>query len=64
FGLSLVPRPYVERDLQAGRLQAVLEDWRTVTTTLYAVYPSRRHLAPKVRVFLDFLAETFDATMI
>ncbi|MFC4298715.1 MAG: LysR substrate-binding domain-containing protein [Castellaniella sp.] len=64
FGLSLVPRPYVERDLRAGRLQAVLEDWRSVTTTLYAVYPSRRHLAPKVRVFLDFLAETFDATMI
>ncbi|WP_298014609.1 LysR family transcriptional regulator [uncultured Castellaniella sp.] len=61
FGLSLVPRPYVERDLREGRLQAVLRDWQTVTTTLYAVYPSRRHLTPKIRVFLDFLAEVFGA---
>ncbi len=64
FGLSLVPRPYVERDLRAGRLQVVLDDWRPVTTTLYAVYPSRRHLSPKIRVFLDFLAKTFDTTMV
>lgn len=59
FGLSLMPRPYVEDDLQQGRLQAALEDWNTVETTLYAVYPSRQHLAPKIRVFLDFLAEEF-----
>ncbi|MBA2676706.1 LysR family transcriptional regulator [Ramlibacter sp.] len=60
FGLSLMPRPYVEDDLRQGRLQVALQDWRTVETTLYAVYPSRQHLAPKIRVFLDFLAEEFD----
>ena len=54
-GLSLIPRAYVQDDLHQGRLQAVLQDWHTVDTTLYAVYPSRQHLAPKVRVFLDFL---------
>ena len=59
FGLSLIPYPYVEDDLRDGRLQSVLEDWSTVETTLYAVYPSRQHLAPKTRVFLDFLVETF-----
>lgn len=59
FGLSLMPRPYVEDDLQQGRLQSALEDWNTVETTLYAVYPSRQHLARKIRVFLDFLAEEF-----
>lgn len=59
FGLSLMPYPYVEADLKDGRLQAVLEDWTTVETTLYAIYPSRQHLAPKVRVFLDFLIEQF-----
>lgn len=59
FGLSLIPRPYVEEDLREGRLQAVLGDWRTVETTLYAVYPSRQHLAPKIRTFLDFLIGTF-----
>lgn len=59
LGLSLIPRPYVEEDLETGRLQAALEDWRTVETTLHAVYPSRQHVAPKIRAFLDFLIEVF-----
>ncbi len=62
LGLSLMPRPYVEDDLKAGRLQAALEDWATVETTLYAVYPSRQHVAPKLRAFLDFLVEQFSRT--
>lgn len=60
FGVSLIPHPYVESDLKAGRLQMALDDWTTVETTLYAIYPSRQHLAPKIRVFLDFLIEEFD----
>lgn len=59
FGLSLIPFAYVEDDLKAGRLQTALEDWSTVETTLYAVYPSRQHLAPRVRAFVDFLVEEF-----
>ncbi|MFT3691222.1 LysR family transcriptional regulator [Paenirhodobacter sp.] len=59
FGVSLIPRPYVEDDLARGRLQAALTDWQTVETTLYAVYPSRQHLAPKIRAFLDFLIAQF-----
>jgi DNA-binding transcriptional LysR family regulator len=60
FGLSLMPYPYVESDLRDGRLQSALEDWTTVETTLYAVYPSRQHLAPKIRAFVDFLVEAFN----
>ncbi|TGQ42747.1 LysR family transcriptional regulator [Mesorhizobium sp. M00.F.Ca.ET.216.01.1.1] len=59
FGVSLIPCLYVESDLNAGRLQSALDDWNTVETTLYAVYPARQHLAPKIRVFLDFLIEEF-----
>jgi DNA-binding transcriptional LysR family regulator len=59
-GVSLIPRPYVEDDLQDGRLQAALEDWSSVETTLYAIYPSRQHIAPKSRAFLDFLIEAFN----
>ncbi|SCZ01150.1 LysR family transcriptional regulator [Microvirga guangxiensis] len=59
FGLGLIPFPYVGGDLREGRLQCTLEDWSTVETTLYAVYPSRQHLAPKIHVFLDFLTEEF-----
>ena len=60
FGLSLMPRIYVEQELAAGRLEAVLEDWEADRTPVYAVYPSR-HLAAKTRAFVDFLLERFAA---
>ena len=60
FGLSLMPRIYVEQELAAGRLEAVLEDWEADRTPIYAVYPSR-HLAAKTRAFVDFLVERFSA---
>lgn len=60
FGLSLVPRIYVQQELAAGRLEPVLEDWEADRTPVYAVYPSR-HLAAKTRAFVDFLVERFAA---
>jgi DNA-binding transcriptional LysR family regulator len=60
FGVSLIPLPYVEEDLRNGRLQSALDDWKTSEITHYAVYPSRQHLAPKIRVFLDFLIQQFN----
>ena len=60
FGLSLVPRIYVEQELATGRLEAVLADWEADRTPVYAVYPSR-HLAAKTRAFVDFLLERFAA---
>lgn len=59
FGASLMPRPYVEDDLRQGLLQPALDDWCAVETTLYVVYSSRQHVAPKVRAFLAFLVDTF-----
>ena len=57
FGLSLIPRLYVAEDIAQGRLRTVLDDWSPVETSVYAVYPSRRHVVAKVRAFLDFLVE-------
>lgn len=59
FGISLIPYPYVAADLKANRLQPALEDWETVTTTLYAVYPSRQYVAPKISALMEFLIEVF-----
>ncbi|MFD1328824.1 LysR family transcriptional regulator [Mycoplana ramosa] len=59
FGVSLIPLPYVAKDLEAGRLQSALDDWTTAATTHYAVYPSRQHVAPKIRAFIDFLIRQF-----
>ena len=60
FGVSLIPRIYVEHELAAGRLEAVLDDWEADRTPVYAVYPSR-HLAAKTRAFVDFLLARFAA---
>lgn len=55
FGLSLIPWLYVREDIEQGRLHTVLDEWSTVKTSIYAVYPSRRYVVAKVRAFLDFL---------
>ena len=34
----------------------LLPSWNTASLAIYAVYPSRRHLAQKVRAFVDLLA--------
>jgi DNA-binding transcriptional LysR family regulator len=57
FGVSLLPRIYVEEYLEQGRLRTVLDDWKAVESSVYAVYPSRQYLAPKVRAFIDFVVE-------
>ncbi|WP_137387691.1 LysR family transcriptional regulator [Rhodoligotrophos defluvii] len=57
FGLSLIPRIYVEKDIAEGRLTTVLDDWTPVETSIYVVYPSRQYVLPKVRAFVDFLID-------
>ncbi len=57
FGLSLIPRQYVADDIAAGRLATTMDDWTPVQTAIYAVYPSRRYLLPKVRAFIEFLVQ-------
>jgi DNA-binding transcriptional LysR family regulator len=60
FGLSLVPRIYVADHLRRGQLTAVLEDWSAAETSVYALYPSKRHMTAKTNAFLAFLAEQLD----
>lgn len=57
FGVSLIPRQYVQGDLAAGRLVSVLDEWRPVRTAVHAIYPSRQYMLPKLRAFVEFLIE-------
>jgi DNA-binding transcriptional LysR family regulator len=43
--------------LSGGRLVNVFPDWPDERFPLYALHPSRRHLPPKTRAFLDFIVE-------
>lgn len=59
LGIALLPTFIVGRDLQAGRLQAVLSDHVPLERHIWAVYLPNRHLPAKVRAFIDFLLERF-----
>ncbi len=55
-GIVLIPTFIVGPDIQSGRLQPVLANYRMPELSIYAVYPQRRHLSPKVRAFVEFMA--------
>jgi DNA-binding transcriptional LysR family regulator len=59
LGIALLPTFIVGPDLQAGTLQVVLPDHTPSDLAIYAVYPPTRHLAAKVRTFIDALAKHF-----
>ena len=59
LGLVNLPSFIVGGDLQAGTLVSVLAPFIRQDLALHAVYPHARHLSPKVRAFVDFLAESF-----
>jgi DNA-binding transcriptional LysR family regulator len=45
--------------LKEGRLTSVLDAWQAPPMGIYAVFPQRRHLPLRVRVFIDLLKETY-----
>ena len=56
MGIGMLPAWLVDADVQSGALVQVLPQWKVLTVTLYAIYTSRRYLAPKVRSFIDWLS--------
>jgi DNA-binding transcriptional LysR family regulator len=60
LGISILPTFTVGKDLQSGRLRAVLTEYTPSERNLYAIYLPNRHLSAKVRVFIDFLLERFE----
>ncbi|MBA2962099.1 MULTISPECIES: LysR family transcriptional regulator [Ramlibacter] len=55
-GIILQPSFLVDDDLRSGRLVEVLPDYRSVELGIHAVFPSRKHLLPKVRLLIEHLA--------
>jgi DNA-binding transcriptional LysR family regulator len=61
LGLIQVPRYHVAPELAAGELVEVLRDTPPSPTPVSLLYPQRRQLAPRVRVFIDWLTREFAA---
>jgi DNA-binding transcriptional LysR family regulator len=57
LGLALLPQFRCAGAVDQGRLRRVLERWSGPVVPLHAVYPSIRHLSPKVSSFLELLGE-------
>lgn len=58
-GVVLQPSFLVAAHLNSGALVEILPQFRSIELGVYAVYPNRRHLAPKVRALIDFLVDAF-----
>jgi DNA-binding transcriptional LysR family regulator len=56
-GIILQPDFIVYEDIASGRLVRLLPDYTTTELTIFAVYPTRKLLPPKVRILVDFLVE-------
>jgi len=58
-GIVFEPAFIVGPDVRAGRLVPLLQEFVPLPVPIYAVYPSRKHLSAKVRLFVDFLVARF-----
>jgi DNA-binding transcriptional LysR family regulator len=56
-GIALLPEVQVIDDLHAGHLFRLLSDYPSQRVPVHLVYPSRRNLAPRTRVVMDFLLQ-------
>lgn len=60
-GIALLPEHTCVHAFRTRRLVRVLPDWRASDTEFHVVYPSTRHLSPKVRAFVDHLTTAMKA---
>jgi DNA-binding transcriptional LysR family regulator len=60
-GLGLIYEPdfLLAEALRRRQLVRVLPEYAGTTGDIWAVYPSRRHLSLKVRLFVDHVAQAF-----
>jgi len=59
LGFAIIPDFIVTEDIAAGRLFCMLDEYLPEGGGIYAVYPHRRYLPAKIRVFVDFIAKWF-----
>ncbi|GGJ89474.1 LysR family transcriptional regulator [Pseudomonas matsuisoli] len=59
FGLAQPPRYHVAQQLAEGKLCEVLTDWPPPALPLSVAYSPHRRLSERVRVFVEWVSETF-----
>src|SRR3546814_8755883 len=59
LGLALQPEFLAWQDIQAGRLETVMDDWQVEPIALHILTPPGRRRPARVQAFIDYLAERF-----
>lgn len=59
YGIAWRSTWEVESDIAAGRLVPLLEAFAAPPNGIYAVFPQRKHLALRVRLWIDFLKDKY-----
>lgn len=59
-GVVVAPSFVTRADLAAGRIEALLPDWSVLPALhVYAIYPHRRFLSPKVKAWVEAVRATY-----
>jgi DNA-binding transcriptional LysR family regulator len=56
-GICRLPEFVMEQALEENKLAILFPEYNSPTIDVYAIYPSRKHLSPKVRCFIDLLVQ-------
>lgn len=54
-GICRLPEFYMEKELRDNKVVVLFNDFKNINVDIYALYPSRKHLSPKVTKFLDLI---------
>lgn len=57
LGIGLFPILETHKYVDSGELIRLLPQFQSIEYGIYALYPSARHLSPRVRLFVDFIGE-------
>ena len=59
YGIAWRSTWEVEAEIANGQLVALLEDFAAPPNGIYAVFPQRKHMALRVRLWIDFLKDNY-----
>lgn len=63
MGICQLPEFYVHAHIRSGKLRSVLDRHTPPQNPIWAVYPERRHLLPKIRLAVDFIRKHLPAAL-
>lgn len=57
--IAVLPKFMVENELKSGKLELCLTNYKLPESPIYAVYPERKFMLPKLKCFLDMLKNIY-----